>query len=99
MDATEFSYNFTSTHQIIRLHMSNNSNVTLKVFRTWNPVHLSHYISSILITSLPVHATDTRFIRKHMKHPANKGPRTIVWIPTRRHVPYWPCSCIVATQF
>lgn len=71
MDATEFSNTFTSTNQIIRLHVSNNSNVTLKAFRTWNPVHLSHYISSILITSQLVHATDTRFIRKHMKHPTN----------------------------
>jgi hypothetical protein len=71
MDATEFSDTFTSIHQITRLHMSNNSNVTLKAFRTWNPVHLSHYISSILIISQLVHATDTRFVRKHMKHPAN----------------------------
>jgi len=44
--------------------MSNNSNVTLKAFRTWNPVNLSHYISSILITSQLVHVTNTRFIQK-----------------------------------
>jgi len=71
MDATEFSDTFTSLHQIIWFHMSNNSNVTLNAFRNSNPVNFSHYISSILITSQLVHATNTRFIRKHMKHPTN----------------------------